>query len=162
MSGRQHHYETRVTWTGNTGAGSAGYTAYGRDHIISADGKPDVPGSSDPAFRGDATRYNPEDLLVASLSTCHMLWFLHLASDAGVRVVAYTDTAHGTMVEDAVRGGYFTAVELRPHVTVARPADPATVGPTVEALHHAAHAKCFIANSVNFPVSCTPTTVLAD
>jgi organic hydroperoxide reductase OsmC/OhrA len=87
-------------WTGNTGQGTAGYKDYSRDHVFSAPGKPDLPGSSDAAFLGDATRYNPEDLLVASLASCHMLWYLHLCADNGVRVVAYRDNPVGTMVED--------------------------------------------------------------
>ena len=95
-----------MTWTGNTGSGTSSYTAYTRDHVYSAAGKPDVPGSSDPAFRGDARRYNPEKLLVASLSSCHMLWYLHLCADAGVRVVSYKRQPVGVMAEDAAKGGY--------------------------------------------------------
>ena len=152
MSGKTHTYTCAVTWTGNTGQGTAGYKAYARAHVISAAGKPDIPGSSDPAFRGDATRYNPEDMLVASLSTCHMLWYLHLASDAGIVVTAYRDEPVGTLVEDAVRGGWFTRVLLRPQVTIAPGSDAAIA----HALHQAAHGKCYVANSVNFPVACEP------
>jgi len=152
MAGRQHRYTPTVTWTGNTGSGTSGYKAYSRDHVISVAGRPDIPGSSDPAYRGDAGRHNPEDLLVASLSACHMLWYLHLASEAGVAVQAYRDEPEGVMVEDAARGGWFEKVTLHPVVTIAAGGDVARAA----ALHEPAHAKCFIANSVNFPVLCEP------
>lgn len=145
-----HRYRAVVEWTGNTGEGTASYRAYERAHEIRIDGKPPIPGSSDPAFRGDPTRWNPEDLLVASLSTCHMLWFLHLAAAAKIVVTAYLDRPEGVMVEDASGGGRFAEVTLAPEVTLAGAVDPARI----EALHHDAHAKCFIANSVSFPVRC--------
>ena len=148
MSGREHRYSTTVTWTGNQGSGTSGYKVYSRDHDIAAPGKPPIPGSSDPAFRGDPARYNPEDMLVASLSACHMLWFLHLCAANGVTVTAYSDPATGTMAENSSGGGRFTEVILRPQITLAPGSD------TVKALalHHEAHEKCFIASSVNFPV----------
>ena len=152
MSGKTHTYTCALTWTGNSGTGTSSYTAYSRDHVFSLPGKPDLPGSSDPAFRGDARRYNPEELLVASLSSCHMLWYLHLCAVAGVIVLAYRDEAVGTMAEDAKKGGYFTAVTLRPKVTIAKGSD----AKEARALHHDAHKKCYIANSVNFPVGCEP------
>jgi organic hydroperoxide reductase OsmC/OhrA len=150
MAGKdgEHHYQVTVAWTGNRGTGTSSYRAYGRDHKIAAEGKPDIPGSSDPAFRGDKTRWSPEDLLVASLSTCHQLWYLHLCADAGIAVLAYRDEAAGTMVEDATGAGRFSRVVLRPRVTV-RAADDSALALR---LHHAAHEKCYIANSVNFPV----------
>ena len=152
MSGKRHVYKTRVEWTGNRGSGTSGYRDYDRAHEIWAGPvKPPIAGSSDPAFNGDAARWNPEELLVASLSTCHQLWYLHLASQAGIVVVGYVDDAEGLMVEDADGGGRFERVTLRPRVTVAA-GDMATA----RALHHAAHGKCFIANSVNFPVDCEP------
>ena len=157
MSGKTHVYTLDITWTGNQGTGTSSYTAYGREHVIGAAGKPDIPGSSDPAFRGDATRYNPEDMLVASISTCHMLWYLHVASDAKIVVLAYADTPVGTMVEDAARGGYFTSVVLRPRVTIAAGGDAGLAN----RLHETAHKKCFVANSLNFPVTCEPTTAAA-
>lgn len=153
MSGRRHNYSPIVTWTGNTGRGTSGYKEYSRDHIVSVEGRPDLAGSADPAFRGDASRYNPEDMLVASISSCHMLWYLHLAADAGVIVIAYRDEAVGTMVEDRERGGWFERVTLKPEVTISAASD----ADKAKALHAAAHAKCFIANSVNFPVDCVPT-----
>jgi len=145
---REHTYGVVVRWTGNRGSGTSGYTAYGRDHEIEREGKLPIHGSSDPAFRGAADRWNPEELLVASLCACHQLWYLHLCSAAGVVVTAYEDLAEGTLRE--TRGeGRFIAVVLRPRVTVSPQSD---VGRAL-ALHEEAHAKCFIANSVNFPVT---------
>ncbi len=151
---RQHSYTITVTWTGNSGTGTSGYRDYQRSHDISAPGKPTIPGSSDPAFRGDSSRWSPEDLLVASLSACHKLWYLHLCAEAGVVVEAYTDEAVGVMEESADGGGQFVQVTLRPRVSVAAGCDQEKA----QSLHHAAHAKCFIARSVNFPVLCEAKT----
>ena len=107
---RAHQYSPIVEWTGNLGTRTSAYKAYSRDHVIAVAGRPDIPGSSDPAFRGDASRHNPEDLLVASVSSCHMLWYLHLASEAGIVVTAYRDAPVGVMVEDRERGGWFERV----------------------------------------------------
>lgn len=150
MADRLHHYAVTVTWTGSRGSGTSAYAAYGREHEIAAGAKPVIAGSSDPSFRGDAARWNPEDLLVASVSACHKLWYLHLCAEAGVVVTGYVDEATGTMLEDRERGGFFTAVVLHPRVTITARSDR----DRAIALHHEAHAKCFIANSVNFPVSC--------
>lgn len=147
-----HHYAMTTRWTGNTGKGTASYQAYERSHVIQADGKPEIPGSSDPAFRGDKTRYNPEEMLVASLSSCHMLWYLHLCSAAGIVVMDYVDNAIGTMVETADGGGYFSEVTLHPQVTIT---DAALIEKANE-LHHKANELCFIANSVKFPVHHEP------
>ena len=114
--------------------------------------KPAISGSSDPAFRGNDDRWNPEDLMVAAVSACHKLWYLHLCAVAGVNVVAYVDRAEGVMTEDTKRGGYFIGVTLKPEVTITADSDPAKAA----ALHHDAHEKCFIANSVNFPIVCEP------
>jgi len=160
MTGKTHRYALTVAWTGNRGTGTSDYRAYARDHEITAPGKPTIAGSSDPAFRGDASRWNPEEMLVASLSTCHQLWYLHLASAAGLRVIAYADRAEGIMAETADGGGHFASVTLRPRVTLAGGADPVLAKARAEALHHEAHALCFIANSVNFPVDCVPETVI--
>ena len=149
---RLHDYAVSVTWTGNRGEGTAGYRAYSRDHEVSADGPPVMPGSSDPAFRGDPGRWNPELELTAALSQCHMLWYLHLCAVSGVIVLAYTDDAVGTMAESADGSGRFTEVLLRPRVTVASEAMVEAAG----RLHAEASAKCFIANSVNFPVRHEP------
>jgi organic hydroperoxide reductase OsmC/OhrA len=156
MAGREHRYQVTVEWTGNTGTGTAGYRTYERRHEIRAPGapKPPIPGSSDPAFRGDPTRWNPEELLLASLSACHQLWYLHLCADAGVVVTAYVDRAEGTMVEEGSGAGQFSRVVLRPTVTLAPGADVARA----RALHHDAHAMCYIARSVSFPVEHEPET----
>jgi organic hydroperoxide reductase OsmC/OhrA len=152
MTGKTHRYTVAVTWTGNRGTGTSGYRDYARDHEIAAAGKPTIAGSSDPAFRGDPARWNPEELLVASVSTCHQLWYLHLASAAGITVVAYEDQPVGTMVETPDGGGRFTGVTLYPTVMIAAGGDAAKA----TALHHDAHALCFVANSVNFAIDCTP------
>lgn len=149
---KHHHYESTVRWTGNKGTGTSAYRAYSRDHEIRGPGKPLIPGSSDPAFLGDASRYNPEELLVVSLSTCHMLWYLHLCAVNKVVVLEYEDHAEGTMEETADGGGRFLEVTLRPSVTVTSESDLETA----KRLHHDAHEKCYIANSVNFPVGCEP------
>ena len=150
---KQHRYSLQLRWTGNNGQGTADYRSYNRSHIISIEGKPDLPCSSDAAFRGDKTKHTPEDLLVASLAGCHMLWYLHLCSDAGVRVIDYIDKATGTMVETSNGGGHFTEVTLSPVVTVA---EQSMVDKANE-LHKKANELCFIANSVNFPVHHNPT-----
>lgn len=152
---RHHTYDCVVTWTGNRGSGTRGYRDYDRTHDVAAQGRPTLPGSADPAFRGEATRWNPEMLLVASLSQCHMLWYLHLAADAGVVVTDYVDQAMGTMVEQDDGSGQFVEVVLRPAVTVTQPSEV----DLARQLHDRAHATCFIARSVNFPVRHEPTIV---
>lgn len=154
---RQHSYSTRTEWTGNLGEGTASYRAYSRDHVISAAGRPTLEGSSDPAFRGDASRWNPEDLLIGSLSSCHMLWYLHLCAQAKITVLAYHDNAVGTMVEDPGGGGRFCGAVLRPVATLAAGSDAALA----TALHEEAHRLCFIANSLNFPVSIEPVVLVS-
>jgi organic hydroperoxide reductase OsmC/OhrA len=144
-----HRYHATIAWTGNRGAGTNHYSAYSRDHEIRCPGKSVIAASSDPAFRGDPNRYNPEELLVASISSCHMLWYLHLCADAGVTVMAYEDLAEGFMEESANGSGRFTRVILHPTITISVGADAVLA----ERLHVNAHEKCFIANSVNFPIS---------
>lgn len=149
---REHHYRTLLEWTGNTGEGTATYRGYERAHTIQAEGKPMIAASSDPSFRGDAARYNPEELFLASLSGCHMLWYLHLCSDAGVVVTAYVDEAEGVMEETASGAGRFTSVTLKPKVTVRGQSMVAAA----ESLHAKANEMCYIANSVNFRVHHVP------
>jgi organic hydroperoxide reductase OsmC/OhrA len=145
---KQHSYSVAVEWTGNLGEGTRTYRGYSRDHVISVNGKPDLPGSSDPSFRGNPARYNPEELLLASLSTCHMLWYLHLCSENQIVVLAYTDAPLGEMREHADGGGEFVRVELRPRVQIAAGCG----AEKAQALHLEAHRRCFIARSVNFAV----------
>ena len=154
-----HHYQVQTTWTGNTGRGTADYRAYQRDHEIFIAGKTaPIPGSSDAAFRGDPARYSPEELLVSTLSACHMLWMLHLCADAGITVIAYSDQACGVMAETADGSGHFTEVTLHPVMTIT---DAARIEDAA-ALHARAHDLCFIANSVNFPVTCPSPVVTAE
>ena len=145
---KSHRYTTTLTWTGNAGEGTANYRAYERAYEIAAQGKPALLGSSDPSFRGDPGRWNPEELLLASISSCHQLWYLHLCAVNGVVVTAYRDAATAVMAEDETGGGRFESATLRPHVTIAAGSDPAKA----MTLHHEANAKCFVANSLNFPV----------
>jgi organic hydroperoxide reductase OsmC/OhrA len=154
MAGREHHYEVEVEWTGDRGTGTATYAGYGRDHTITdPEGtRPPIAGSSDVAFRGDRDRWNPEQLLLAAISTCHQLAYLHLCVLNKVVVTGYRDHAEGWMSEDA-NGGRFTRAVVRPHVTIAAGSDPEKA----QALHHQAHAACFIAASLNFPVEHEPT-----
>jgi organic hydroperoxide reductase OsmC/OhrA len=153
MPHKEHHYRVQTIWTGNTGAGTATYRDYERAHETRGDGKPVIPGSSDPAFRGDPARWNPEELVVSALSTCHMLSYLHLCAVAGVVVTDYTDDAEGFLQETKDGGGRLTRVLLKPVVTITAEADVERA----KSLHHNAHEQCFIANSVNFPVACEPT-----
>ena len=145
---KEHIYQINLVWTGNQGTGTKTYTGYSRAHEISIEGKPVIVGSSDPHFRGDASRYNPEELLVAALSACHMLYYLHLCADAEIVVIDYADEATGKMAETADGGGHFTEVVLKPRLQISKESD---VEKAIE-LHHKAHELCFIANSVNFPV----------
>lgn len=149
---RQHHYQATIRWTGNKGEGTTGYRTYERSHTISIEHKTDIQCSSDSAFMGDGTKHNPEDLLVSSLSSCHMLWYLHLCADAGVVVLDYVDHATGTMTLNKDGSGRFTEVTLNPVVTVAED----SMIEKANELHRNANEYCFIANSVNFPVRHKP------
>ncbi|HTV51869.1 MAG TPA: OsmC family protein [Steroidobacteraceae bacterium] len=152
---REHVYSLTVRWTGNTGSGTSAYRAYRRDHVVQAGQKPTIEGSSDPHFRGDPARWNPEELLLASLAACHQLWFLHLCAEAGIVVIAYEDEPLGWMSEHPDGGGEFSRVLLRPRVTL-QIAPGQALSPELQArarqLHARAHALCFIARSVRFPV----------
>ena len=152
----EHHYSVAVVWTGNRGTGTSDYKAYGREHLVNADGKRVIEGSSDRVFRGDPERWNPEEMLVAALSQCHMLSYLHEAATNGIVVTEYTDAATGTMKQTSNGGGHFTLVTLRPVVTISA-GDPGLA----RTLHHAASEKCFISASVNFPVAHEPTIVVS-
>jgi organic hydroperoxide reductase OsmC/OhrA len=154
---KTHTYETHVLWNAAGGEGTANYRSYRRDHAISAEGKPPIPASSDPAFRGDASRYNPEELLVASISACHMLWYLHLCAVSGIVVIEYRDAATGVMEETADGSGRFTHVRLNPAVEITADSDPGKA----QALHEKAHEMCFIARSLNFPVAVAGTFTVA-
>lgn len=146
---KKHNYNVKVVWTGNEGEGTADYTAYKRDHTISVNGKADMHCSADTIFRGDGTKFNPEDFLVSSIATCHMLWYLHLCADAGVNVIEYSDEATGTLELFDTAPGRFTQVALHPHVVV----EEESMVALAISLHDKAHEKCFISNSCNFPIA---------
>ena len=149
---KEHCYAVSVTWTGNTGSGTSSYRGYARTHEVVVRGKPTIAASSDPEFLGEPARYNPEEMLVASLSSCHMLWYLHLCCVEGIVVEAYEDIAEGVMIEEADGGGRFSQVVLQPEIRLAAGSDVARA----TALHGEAKAKCFIANSINFPIRHEP------
>lgn len=146
-----HTFKTSLRWTGNLGTGTSSYRDYSRNHELSAPQKSAaIPASSAKTFRGDETRYNPEELLVGALSSCHMLSYLHLCADAGIVVTAYEDDAEGTMRLNKDGSGEFVFVTLHPRVELA---DLSRTDEAI-ALHERAHELCFIARSVNFPVTC--------
>lgn len=156
---KKHSYALNLQWTGNRGSGTSAYSAYSRDHEMSAPNKRTIlQGSSDPHFRGDGSRYNPEELLVASLCSCHMLWVLHLCADRKVVVLEYEDEAFGEMVESEDGSGRFTRVVLRPRMRIASASSHADA---LEA-HRLAHHMCFIANSVNFEVTVEPDVAIVE
>ncbi|MCL4639082.1 MULTISPECIES: OsmC family protein [Olivibacter] len=150
---KTHQYRLQTEWTGNLGKGTANYSAYDRSYKIAVNQKVVIEGSSDPAFRGDRTKYNPEELLLASLSSCHMLWYLHLCAEAKITVLAYTDDATASMIETNEGGGAFSEAHLHPSVIIAEE----DMIKTAIALHKKANELCFIANSVNFKVHHHPT-----
>jgi len=152
MAGKEHRYRPVITWTGNTGEGTASYKAYERAHLISAPGKADIAGSSDKTFRGDAACWNPEEMLVASASTCHMLWYLHLCAVNGVVVLDYRDEPEGLMIEQADGSGAFARIVLRPRIKLAA----ASSEDKARALHHDAHSMCFVANSLKCEIATEP------
>ena len=154
----QHTYSSCIVWTGNTGQGTSAYRAYARTWDVAVPGKAPIHCSNDPLLGGDPARMNPEDLLLSALSACHMLWYLHYASEAGLVVTGYQDTPEG--VGEVGRGGAgrFASATLRPRITLKSGADLAVA----EAIHHRIHEVCFIARSVNFPVTITPAFVMAD
>ncbi|SHM99680.1 OsmC family protein [Cryptosporangium aurantiacum] len=155
-----HNYELGLVWTGNQGTGTSAYRAYSRAHEVTAPGRPPLEGSSDPAFRGETDRWNPELLLVAALSGCHLMSYLHVCVEAGVTVIAYADAPTGLMTQTPGGGGRFTEVVLRPRVMLAR--ESAGKHDLAVRLHRDASARCFIASSVNFPVRHEPVVEVAE
>jgi organic hydroperoxide reductase OsmC/OhrA len=153
---KDHHYKATIHWTGNKGTGTSSYRNYERSHTINIENKASIEGSSDPAFRGDKTKHNPEELLLSSLSSCHMLWYLHFCSEEGIIVTDYKDEATGIMTETDDGSGHFTSVTLHPTVTVTEE----SIIEKAKELHHKAGQFCFIARSVNFPVEHIPTLLV--
>lgn len=155
---KTHAYKTNIVWTGNKGKGTSDYKAYDRNFILKINNKPDILCSSDIPFLGDGTRHNPEDMLLSALSSCHMLWYLHLCADKGITVTAYEDNATGTMIQKPIGGGNFIEATLHPIITIT---DAAHIE-LATALHTDANKNCFIANSCNFPVHHKPQFVIAN
>jgi len=155
---KQHHYQAKIIWTGNTGSGTKSYTEYERSYSVLIDHKIELQCSSDTPFRGDATKHNPEDFLLASLSSCHMLWYLHLCADAGIIVVDYTDNATGILSQNDNGSGCFTEVILHPIVTIT---EESMKSKAIE-LHQQANKMCFMANSVNFKVKHEPICMIKE
>src|SRR5664279_795740 len=153
---REHHYQLTVEWTGNRGEGTSSYRSYDRDHDVTAEHTAPISGSSDPHFRGNPSRWNPEQLLLAAASQCHMLAYLHHAALNGVVVTAYVDHPTGVMAEDADGGGRFTEITLHPSVTIT----DARVSELAERLHRDANRSCFIASSLALPVGHEPSTIV--
>ena len=149
---KTHTYQVDLEWTGNAGAGTKTYQSYNREHVIRVKGKPELLCSSDPAFRGDPARHNPEEMLVMALSSCHMLWYFHVCMDAGVIVTRYEDAAIGYLDENADGSGQFREVILKPKVQVAK----LSMLEKALALHEKANSMCFISRSCNFPVKHEP------
>ncbi len=154
----QHNYKLKAEWTGNKGTGTSHVRTYDRSHTVSMEGKPDLHLTTDNKQVGDQSKLNPEDLLVASIASCHMLSYLYLCSMEGVNITAYEDQATGIMIEKASGGGSFQSVTLNPVFTVAEE----SMKDKAIALHHKAHEICYIANSVNFEVNCNPTCQVVD
>lgn len=149
---KDHLYKTQLIWTGNKGSGTMDYRSYDRNFVVKIDQKPTLSGSSDSDFMGDKTRYNPEDLLVSSVSSCHMLWYLHLCAKHEIVVLEYIDHAEGTMVEEVDGSGKFKEIILRPEVLISRKEQI----DLANSLHQEANKMCFIANSLNFSVTHQP------
>lgn len=149
---KTHFYKLTVDWTGNTGSGTSSYTGYDRDFLVKKDNKILLEGSADPAFRGDSTKLNPEEFLLSAISSCHMLWYLHLCADAGIVLTSYIDNPEGEMVQDDSGGGRFSKVVLNPIVSI----QDKILADQALALHKIAHEKCFISQSCNFPILVEP------
>ena len=141
---KQHYYNVEIIWTGNLGSGTLDYRAYSRDHVVGVDGKEEIEASSDPSFRGDDSRINPEELFLASVSSCHMLWYLHLAAVNKITVLEYKDNATGRMEEGKNGSGQFTKITLQPEILIAQE----EMIDRARELHEEAGRKCFIANSI--------------
>ncbi len=152
---RELSYQLELKWTGNTGIGNKTYTSYERSHEINFKNKPLLKCSSDPHFRGNPNLHNPEDLLLSAISSCHMLWYLHLCSEAGIIVMDYVDHAIGIMTELENGSGHFKEVTLKPQIVIT---DLTRIS-EAKALHQKANEMCFIANSCNFPVYHNPTFI---
>jgi len=145
-------FNSRIQWTGNTGTGTSSYQGYLRTWDIAVPGKPIVHCSNDPHLGGDPSLMNPEDLLLSAVSACHMLWYLHFASENNVVVESYIDKPKGLGETERSGRGRFLSIELSPSITLANDADLQLA----ESLHERVHDYCFIARSLSCPVYCRP------
>jgi organic hydroperoxide reductase OsmC/OhrA len=157
MADTAHHYHAELTWSGGQLTSARDYKNYSRAFTVAITGKPALTGSADPAFLGDPRELNPEELLLISLSSCHMLSYLALCSNSGITVRSYRDSAQATMTQSADRNFAFSQAVLHPQVVIEPGGDHAKA----VRLHLRAHEVCFIARSVNFPVSAEPTIEVA-
>lgn len=153
---RDHEYKLLITWTGNRGSGTMDYRSYKRDFTVDATDKPQLKGTSGSAFNGDKSAYSPEDMLVAAVSSCHMLWYLHLCAEGGVVVIDYKDEAYGILHEENDGSGHFTKIVIRPEVTI----NDASNQEVAKSIHENAHKMCFIASSLKCPVIIEPTFIV--
>jgi organic hydroperoxide reductase OsmC/OhrA len=132
------------------------YNEYSREYTIHAEGKPELIGTAAPEYKGSHEHYNPEDMLIASLSACHMLSYLALAANSKIQVLSYQDQAEGSLIKDGM-SMKFNEVILKPHVVISQDSDQEKA----LSLHDKAHHICFIANSVNFSVLIQPQIAIA-
>ncbi len=153
-----HEFNTQIEWTGNTGLGTETYESYERDYTLSSEGKEQILCSSAAGFRGDTNKYNPEDLFIASLSSCHMLWYLHLCADNGIKVLSYIDATEAKLAVFLNGKGFFQSITLSPKVVVE---NPEHIQKAI-ALHQKANKMCFLANSLHFPIKHNPTVTAPD
>ena len=152
MQAKNHEYTAQIQWTGNSGEGTSNYKSYERTWDLITPGKPKISCSNDPVLGGDPTKHNPEDMLVAALSSCHMLWYLHLCAVGGVTVISYQDEPLAIGELEPSGAGRFKSVTLRPKIEISAQSDI----DKALALHNEVHQYCFIARSVNFPVDFAP------
>ena len=152
MNSASHEYVANIVWTGNTGRGTSSYKSYDRNWQIVTPHKAIIECSNDPLLGGDPTKHNPEDLLVASIASCHMLWYLHLCAVAGVNVISYHDTPLALGELERSGAGRFTSITLRPQIEITAESDENKA----LSIHGDIHQYCFIARSLNFPVNFQP------
>ncbi|MEM8686346.1 MAG: OsmC family protein [Pseudomonadota bacterium] len=146
---KEHDFTAQVVWTGNQGEGTKSYRSYTRNWSVTTPGKPEIHCSNDPLLGGDPSLHNPEDMLIATVSACHMLWYLHLASAAKIVVTGYVDTPVGTGQSEPDGTGRFIKAVLKPVIEVERGTDLEKA----DQIHYQIHNHCFIARSVNFPIT---------
>ena len=155
---KTHEYPAKIVWTGNSGTGTSAYKAYERTWDMAAEDKAVINCSNDPLLGGDRLKYNPEDLLISAVASCHMLWYLHLCSQAGVVVTAYEDNPVGIGESEPSGAGQFIEAVLRPKITITAESDPQKA----VTLHDEIHQYCYIARSINFPLRFEPEIIVSE